>query len=199
MKRSYYNSVSRSKPKASKIFMIICTVVTVLLVAFIVWAGITFGEYSDQGKDAIDQVNSLKEQLLEKDAAISQLEKDVANYKNLYEKEQAKVKLLIEGGATPSPTPSPSPSATPSSSPKTSPKASKKPAQSAKPSSSAKPSPSATPSPSPSPKASTPPASSTPSPSPDNSPVNTATPPTGNSGGSPSQTPASPQGSAPIE
>jgi len=108
MRKTYYSGIKHTKAHTPHLYSIICTTVALLLLIFIIWAGVTYGTYSDQGKDAISQAETLKKQMSEKDNELVETKKMLTKYKDLLAQEQEKVQMLLDTGATlPSASPTP--------------------------------------------------------------------------------------------
>lgn len=107
-RRGYYTSVSRTKRSASYTVAIVLGVILALLVGFIVWAVVVFGNGSEGAfKSQAQQISELKIQLNEKDAIIAQLTEELESYRGKgMQQFDAPIGPVA---ATPSPTPKPTP------------------------------------------------------------------------------------------
>ena len=81
-RRSYYSSVSRAKRPASHIVAIIFGIILALLIAFIVWAAVVFGNGGEGVfQNHTREISELKMQVYEKDIMIAELLEELGKYR----------------------------------------------------------------------------------------------------------------------
>ncbi len=108
-RRSYYSSVTRARKSASYTVAVVLSVILALLIGFIIWAVVVFGNGGEGAfLNQASEISDLKIQLNEKDAVIAQLTAELEDYRS----------KALQQTPTPVPTAAPTPTAKPSPTPR---------------------------------------------------------------------------------